>query len=407
MNYEQTITYLYQQLPQYQKVGEKAYKADLNNILALAYIVGDPHKSFKSVHIAGTNGKGSTAHMLASVFQENGYTTGLYTSPHLKDFRERVKVNGKKISKERVIEFVKKYKPFFDDIKPSFFEWTVALAFYEFAHQKVDIAIIETGLGGRLDSTNIIEPELAVITNIGYDHQSILGETLPEIAGEKAGIIKYDTPVVIGETQEEIQHVFIDKAKELNAPIFFADQVVHEDPIPETDLKGIYQKKNVITVLKAIKQLKLKGWELKKKNTLKGLLKVQKNTDLKGRWQVVSDKPYIVFDVSHNLEGIKQSLLHLESLSYDRLHLVIGLAKDKPVKAILEALPKDATYYFTSGENERLMPAKKLMLDAVVHNLRGKSFNTPKKALKEAKINAAKDDVILVMGSNFVIAELV
>ncbi len=407
MDYKETITYLYQQLPQYQKVGKKAYKADLNNILALAYIIGDPHKTFKSIHIAGTNGKGSTAHMLASIFQENGYTTGLYTSPHLKDFRERVKVNGKKISKKSVVDFVEKYKSFFDDIKPSFFEWTVALAFYEFAHQKVDIAIIETGLGGRLDSTNIIEPELSIITNIGYDHQSILGNTLPEIASEKAGIIKYDTPVIIGETQEEIQDVFINRAKEFNAPIFFADQATHEEELPKTDLKGAYQKKNVLTVLQAIRQLKFKGWKLKNKQISKGFLKVQKNTGLLGRWQVIGENPYTVLDVSHNIAGIEQALNNLKEVTYKNLYIVIGLAMDKDIKSILEMLPKDATYYFTSGENERLMPAKKLMLDAVVHNLRGKAFNKPKKALKEAKKNASSGDAILVLGSNFVIAELV
>lgn len=403
--YQETLDFLYTQLPQYQKEGKTAYKASLNNILAISYLIGDPHKKIKSIHIAGTNGKGSTAHMLASVLQEAGYKVGLYTSPHLVDFRERIKINGTSIKKKNVVEFVEKNKAILIDIKPSFFEWTVGLAFNYFAEKEVDIAVIETGLGGRLDSTNIITPELSIITNIGLEHTNILGNTLPKIALEKAGIIKDEVPVVIGETQEEVKPVFIEKAKALNSPIYFADEHSIEN-IPSTDLKGDYQAKNVRTVLKATELLLSNDWKIPQEALNNGLNNVISNTKLLGRWQQINNDPITIVDVAHNANGIKEALNNLKSYSYKNLHIVIGLSSDKDREAIYKLLPTTASYYFCSGANNRLIEALPLKYEAIIHDLRGSEFESPKKALKKATKSANEDDLILILGSNFIVGEL-
>lgn len=399
-NYQDTINFLFSQLPQYQKVGAKAYKADLDNILAMSYLLGNPQDKIKTVHVAGTNGKGSTSHMLASILQEAGYKVGLYTSPHIKDFRERIKINGNNIEKKEVVKFIEKNQPLFVDIKPSFFEWTVALAYYYFAKQKVDIAIIEVGLGGRLDSTNIITPEVSVITNIGLDHTDLLGNTLPEIAKEKAGIIKEDTPVIISETQEETAPVFIKKAKKKNATIYFADQLIEGTCV--TDLRGDFQQKNYRAAVQTCEVLIEKGWKIAKKNIVAGLENVTKNTNLVGRWQTIKKSPRVIVDVAHNKVGFIEALKTLNQTEYKNLHIVIGLSKDKNREDIYKLLPEDAKYYFCAGGNERLLNALDLRFEAVMHNLHGNEFPTAKKALAKAKDKAGKKDLILVIGSFFI-----
>ncbi len=403
--YQETLDFLYSQLPQYQKEGKKAYKDSLENIQAICYLIGNPQDKLKAIHIAGTNGKGSSAHMLASILQTAGYKVGLYTSPHLVDFRERIKINGKPISEKRVIKFVNKYKEMLIDIRPSFFEWTVGLAFHEFNRQKVDIAIIETGLGGRLDSTNIITPLVSVITNIGYDHQNILGNTLKAIAKEKAGIIKDDIPVVVGETHEETASVFKKAARKKKSNIFFADKI-KRDALPFTDLKGDYQDKNVATVLTTIDVLKTIGWKIGHKKINKGLLSVVGNTGLQGRWQILQEKPLIILDVAHNKAGIENALTELTSYTYKNLHIVLALSNDKDHEAIFKVLPKTATYYFCNGKNQRLLPAINLRYDAVMFALHGKHYETPMQALLKAKTKAKKKDIILVCGSNFLVGEI-
>lgn len=403
--YQETLDFLYSQLPQYQKDGKKAYKADLSNILAISYILGDPHKKIKTIHIAGTNGKGSTAHILASILQEAGYSVGLYTSPHLKDFRERIKVNGVKISKKKVISFVEKNKKIFEEVDPSFFEWTVGLAFYHFAKEKVNIAIIETGLGGRLDSTNIITPEVSVITNVGMDHKQILGNTIQKIAQEKAGIIKEKIPVVIGETQEEIKSIFLQKAKTLDAPIFFANENFNGTDF-QTDLGGKYQHNNINTALQVVDLLNKNKWKIKDKKIKKGVLNVVKNTNLKGRWQIIQENPIVIIDVAHNTEGFKAALESLKNYQYKKLRIVISLAKDKEREDIYKVLPTDGKYYFTAGKNPRLVKAINLRYEAIMHGLQGKDYQEPIEALDQALSKAKKKDLILVIGSNFMIGEL-
>lgn len=403
--YQKTLDFLYSQLPQYQKEGVKAYKADLTNIMAISYLIGEPHKKIRTIHVAGTNGKGSTSHILASILQEAGYTVGLYTSPHLKDFRERIKINGEPISKKSVVKFVEKNKEHLLDIKPSFFEWTVALAFHHFAKKKVDIAVIETGLGGRLDSTNIITPEVSVITNIGMDHSAILGDTLTKIAQEKAGIIKENVPVIIGETQQEVKQVFIDKAKLLNAPLFFADEFPEEKEY-QTDLKGSYQKKNINTAIQTIGVLKNSGWKIGKKKIALGVSNVLANTNLMGRWQIIQKKPTVIFDVAHNTAGFNEALLALQKHQYRKLRIVLALSKDKDRESIYKLLPKEARYYFTKGENNRLVKAIELRYEAVMFGLRGKHYETPHEALNTALLKSKKKDLVLVIGSNFMIGEL-
>ena len=392
-------------MPQYQILGGKAYKADLSNIISICELLENPQKKIRTIHVAGTNGKGSTSHMLASVLQEAGYKVGLYTSPHLRDFRERIKINGKKISKNKVVKFVEKNKELLKEVNPSFFEWTVGLAFHYFAKQKTDICIIETGLGGRLDSTNIITPEVSVITNISLEHVNLLGDTIEKIALEKAGIIKQDIPVVFGETQKETSSLFTEIAKSKNARFYFADKFVIKNY--KTDLRGNYQIKNVKTTVQTIIALNEIGWDISKKELKKGLKKVMKNTKILGRWQTLSNLPKIIADVGHNANGIAQGLEELKSEEYENLHLVIGIASDKDSRSVLELLPKNAKYYFCNSENPRLMKSNKLQLEAKNLQLIGESFNTVSEALESAKVNASEKDLILVTGSNFIVAEVV
>lgn len=405
MNYPETLDYLFSQLPMYQRVGNAAYKANLDNTYRLSEILNHPEKQFKSVHIAGTNGKGSTSHMLAAVLQEAGYKVGLYTSPHLKDFRERIKINGEMISENDVIDFVKEYKHEFEKIQLSFFEWTVGLAFHYFAMQKVDVAIVETGLGGRLDSTNIVTPEVAVITNISMDHTQFLGDTLTKIAAEKAGIIKSTIPIVIGETQPEIKHVFIEKANQLNAPIQFADEYPTQEY--ESDLKGAYQQKNKKTVVATIQVLQELGWKIAENHIKQGLLNVVKNTGLMGRWQVLSKQPFTVCDTGHNEAGITLILAQLAEQTYEKLHFVLGVVNDKDITNILQLLPKNATYYFCQANIPRALEVSVLAEKASAVGLSGTAFPTVEAAYQAAQKNATAQDMIFIGGSTFVVAEVV
>ena len=434
MTYQQTIEYLYAHLPMFSRIGSAAYKEDLHNTIALCGAIGNPQSKFKSIHIAGTNGKGSTSHMLAAILQEAGYKTGLYTSPHLKDFRERIRINGEEIAKDFIVEFVERTKLISDSIEPSFFELTVAMAFEYFAVNKVDIAVIETGLGGRLDSTNIITPILSVITNIGYDHMNILGDTLEKIAKEKAGIIKAAVPVVIGEYITETKEVFLDKAKQFNAPIYFAqdeyaisnislatqtlncDVTSIEHNITENftlDLNGIYQTKNLCTVLCAKGILMQQGFIIANAAEKKALANVKKLTGLHGRWDVISEHPTIVLDVAHNEDGIKQVLYQAmgQSLLNKKgpactLHFVMGMVKDKEVSKVLGMLPAGAKYYFTNAHIPRALPAIELKNKAAAFNLSGECFDDVNAALKAARLVAQKDDLVIVCGSVFVVGEV-
>ena len=436
MTYQQTINYLYSQLPMYSRIGAAAYKEDLHNTIALCNAIDNPHTKFKSIHIAGTNGKGSTSHMLAAILQQAGYKTGLYTSPHLKDFRERIKINGKMISREFVVDFVARTKKISEQIKPSFFELTVAMAFDYFEKEKIDIAVIETGLGGRLDSTNIITPMLSIITNIGYDHMDILGDTLEKIAAEKAGIIKPNVPVVIGEYLPETKNIFLNKATAVNAPIHFAqDEYIvsnikyntqllscdvtntqhHITESFELDLNGLYQTKNICTVLCAEGILMQLGFNIKNAAEKKALKQVKKLTGLYGRWDVISTNPTIILDVAHNEDGIKQLLQQLSvvicqsSLVSEEpigLHIVMGMVKDKDVTKILSILPKDARYYFSNATIERALPHRDLLEKAKTFELNGESFDEVNTAINAAKQKATADDIIIVCGSVFLIAEV-
>jgi len=427
MTYQQTVDYLYNMLPMFSRIGAAAIKKDLTNTIQLCNVLGNPQKSFKSIHIAGTNGKGSTSHMLAAILQTAGYKTGLYTSPHLHDFRERIKVNGKMCEEDFVINFVEKIQPFILQIQPSFFEITVAMAFEYFALQKVDIAIIETGLGGRLDSTNIITPELSVITNIGWDHMQLLGNTLEKIAIEKAGIIKKNVPVIIGEKTDATKQVFIDTAKEKTSPIFFADDEKYIDAFsyedgylkllvddrrknekPEyyLDLNGLYQRKNALTVLETIHQLQLMGWNISSTHIHEGLRHVKKLTGLQGRWETVHRKPRIILDVAHNVDGIKQLTEQLEFETYNRLYLIIGMVKDKDVNEVLKLLPHDAHYYFTKAQIPRALDETELQQKAEAVGLNGKCYPDVNKALADALTHAKDDDLILICGSVFLVAEV-
>jgi len=405
MNYQQTLDYLFKQLPMYQRIGAVAYKIDLSNTHQLCELLGNPEQKIKSVHVAGTNGKGSTSHMLASIMQDAGYKVGLYTSPHLKDFRERIKINGEMMPEKAVVDFVKQYQTQFEGINLSFFEWTVGLAFNYFANEQVDIAIVETGLGGRLDSTNVLQPEVAVITNIGIDHTQFLGDTLPLIATEKAGIIKADTPVVIGETQIETSPIFNTTAKANNAPIYYADQLIEK--VYETDLKGRYQKKNVKTAVQTVKLLKEKGWNVSEQHLVDGLMQVVKNTKLMGRWQTLQVNPLVICDTGHNEEGVTEIVAQLAELEYKQLHIVFGAVNDKSIDKVLNLLPKDAAYYFCEANIPRALPIKELFNVASQHQLKGSAFNSVAEALGKAKVAATKDDLIFVGGSTFVVAEVV
>jgi dihydrofolate synthase/folylpolyglutamate synthase len=428
MNYSQAIEFIYSTIPMFHLVGKKAYKADLKNTLALDKHLKNPHKSFKSIHIAGTNGKGSVSHMLASVLQDSGFRTGLFTSPHLKDFRERIKVNGLMISEDEVAGFVTKNKSFIEKIQPSFFELTTLMAFDHFCEHEVEYAIIETGLGGRLDSTNIIKPIISVITNISWDHADLLGDSLVKIATEKAGIIKQNIPVVVGEFQDEINLVFEDKADDLNAELTYADKIYfvkdsiqtvddmqmfriekNKKPFLEglkTPLLGNYQKKNIATVLASIEKLKEKGLQISDSNIYRGIKNVINTTGLKGRWQILSQKPMIICDTGHNEGGIKQIVAQLEKIKKDKLHIVFGMVADKEVNKILELLPKDAIYYFTNADSPRALKADEFNKMAIEFGLRGESFSSVQAAYIKAKSFAKPDDVVFIGGSTFVVAEV-
>jgi dihydrofolate synthase / folylpolyglutamate synthase len=428
MTYQQTIDYLYAQLPMFSRIGSAAYKEDLHNTIALCNSIGNPQNNFKTIHIAGTNGKGSTSHMLAAILQSAGYRTALYTSPHIKDFRERIRVNGEMIKEEAVVEFVARTKATSDKISPSFFELTVAMAFDYFAAEQCDIAVIETGLGGLLDSTNIITPILSVITNIGYDHQHILGNTLQEIATQKAGIIKENVPVVIGETLPETRQIFIDTANKKNAEIFFAEDLfvtesmrlennmlectVNEimtckNKIVKLGLTGLYQTKNICTVLESVEQLKNIGINISESALHNGLLHVKEMTGLRGRWDILQQNPTIIADVAHNKDGIQQVLQQLQfSYRNNNLHFVLGFVKDKDVAEVLALFPKNARYYFTNAHIPRAMPVVELAEKAASLALVGKKFDNVNEAIIEAKANATTNDVIMICGSFFVIAEL-
>jgi dihydrofolate synthase/folylpolyglutamate synthase len=388
----------------YQRVGNAAYRKDLHNIKILAEHLNHPEHKFKSIHIGGTNGKGSCSHMLASVFQEAGYKVGLYTSPHLKDFRERVRINGQMISKESVVDFITQHKAFFEKENLSFFEMTVGLAFNTFAEENVDIAIIEVGMGGRLDATNIINPELSVITNIGFDHMKFLGDTLPLIAREKAGIIKPKTPVVIGETHTETRPVFEEIARRKKVPVYFAEEDKYQ--LYDTDLKGLYQIKNQKAVLKSINILKQKGWNLTENDIKNGLAKVVKNTGLMGRWQQIQSDPLMIADTAHNIEGINYVAMQLSTINYDHLHIVMGFVNDKDVKAILKLLPQGATYYFSAPDIPRAKSVEDLKIEATGLNLKAQYYPTLAEAKSTALKNAEKSDLIYIGGSIFSVAEL-
>ena len=405
MTYQDTVNWMFSQLPMYQKQGQTAFKKDLTNTLNLAKHLKNPQHKFKSIHVAGTNGKGSSSHMLASILQEAGYKVGLYTSPHLKDFRERIKINGKEVSKAFVIGFIKKNKAFLEANKLSFFEMTVGMAFDYFAKQKVDIAVIEVGLGGRLDSTNIITPEVSLITNIGLDHVQFLGNTLSLIASEKAGIIKPNVPVVISETQPETQSVFTAFAEKNNSPIHFADQVKNE--AFATDLKGSYQSKNIKGVLQTIKQLRLKGFVVSDKNIEAGLLNSVKNTGLKGRWQILNASPKVICDTAHNKEGLSLAMQQLLQEKYNKLHIVFGVVNDKDVASILPLLPKQARYYFCKPDVPRGLDQHILMDTFISNGFNGNTFSSVAIAYKAALKSASVDDVIYIGGSTFVVAEVV
>jgi dihydrofolate synthase/folylpolyglutamate synthase len=402
MTYKETLDWMFAQLPMYQRDGKAALKKDLTNTVAFSKILDFPESKFKSIHVAGTNGKGSTSHMLASILQEAGYKVGLYTSPHLKNFTERIRINGAEIPKRKVALFINKHSTFLEAQKLSFFEMTVGLAFDYFASEKVDIAIVEVGLGGRLDSTNIIIPELSVITNIGLDHTQFLGETLPEIAFEKAGIIKHKIPVIIGEEQVAVKPVFLRKAEVENSKIYFALDTVKAF---KTDLLGNYQQRNLKTAVAAIKRLK--GFQVSEQNIKNGLLNVVKNTNLKGRWQVLQENPKVICDTAHNKEGLALVLNQLKKEAFKKLHVVLGFVSDKKLEDVLPLFPNNANYYFCKPDIPRGLSAAVLQEKAIQFDLIGKKYTSVKEALKNALLNANEQDIIYVGGSTFVVAEII
>lgn len=427
MTYQETIDYLFTRLPMFSRIGAAAIKKDLHNTIALCEALNDPHKKFKSIHIAGTNGKGSVSHMLAAILQAAGYKTGLYTSPHLHDFRERIKVNGEMIAEQYVIDFTKRVQPLIDEIEPSFFEITVAMAFEYFALEKVDVAVIEVGLGGRLDSTNIITPELSVITNIGWDHMNLLGDTLEKIASEKAGIIKSHIPVVVGETLPETKPVFEQKAKAMQAPLHFAydefkvegKQTINHKLVVDVeerktktvfhytlDLPGVYQTKNILTVLSSVRQLQEQGWKISEEHIQTALATSKQINGLHGRWEVINEHPTVVMDVGHNEDGVKQIVAQLKENSYNQLHIIIGMVKDKEIEKVLALLPTEAIYYFTKAHIPRALPETDLQKRASAFQLQGGEFENVNIAISTALQNATADDLILVCGSVFLVGEV-
>lgn len=431
MTYKQTLEYFYSQLPMFHRIGAAAYKANLDNTIAICKMLRNPERNFRSIHVAGTNGKGSTSHMLASILMESGQKTGLFTSPHLKDFRERVTVNGRKIPKKEVVKFAEKYTKDFSMIKPSFFEMTFGLAAWWFAKEKVDIAIIETGMGGRLDSTNVIIPELSIITNIGFDHMQFLGNTLEAIAAEKAGIIKEHIPFVIGESQPETLPIFKDFAHKMNSKLYLADEnyssdkiylTRHRVPLLKSDvikrgelsiknltspLAAEYQLKNIITVIQSVDVLRQLNFEIDNNELKAGIRNVIKNTGLKGRWQTLSTKPLTIADIGHNADGIREVVKQLKTIHYDNLHFVLGVVNDKDVETMLKLLPQDACYYFSKADIPRGLDAEILAKQARSLGLNGNSYPSVKLAFEAARVAAAANDLVFIGGSAFVVAEVV
>jgi dihydrofolate synthase/folylpolyglutamate synthase len=427
MSYEQTIAYLYQKLPVFHRIGKKAFKADLSNTIAICEHLGNPHQKFKSIHIAGTNGKGSTSHYIAAILQSAGYKTGLYTSPHLKSFTERIRINGQVIPEEKVVDFVANNQEFIETLEPSFFELSVGMAFDYFANEQVDIAVIEVGLGGRLDSTNIIIPELSVITNIDYDHTDILGDTLPKIASEKAGIIKPQVPVVISEWNQATAQVFTEKASTINAPIKFATddykilniiqnaenlqvEIVRRNDNSNfqfnSQLMGVYQAKNILGVLCAVEVLRNKGYSISQDNLVQGISQVINLTGLKGRWQTLSTSPRIICDTAHNVAGIGQILENLKMVKYQQIWMILGFVADKDISSILHLLPTDAKYIFCEAKIPRALSASELLERASKFNLVGEVISDVNEAIEYVKSICNSDDFIYVGGSTFVVAEI-
>jgi len=428
MTYKETLEYIYAKLPMFHRIGPAAFRNDLTNTIRLLDELGNPQHKFKSIHIAGTNGKGSVSHLIAAVLQSAGYKTGLYTSPHYKDFRERIKLNGEMVSEEFVMDFVERIRSMVEEIQPSFFEITVAMAFDYFAKQEVDFAVIETGLGGRLDSTNVITPILSVITNISYDHQNFLGDTLQLIAKEKAGIIKTNILVVIGETQEEVKDVFIQQAKEKNAAISFADQIfrcnlIDEDSDKlvlnvkdktkdqsyelESQLTGPYQVKNIQTVLQTIEQLKNQGIKISDEHRSNGIANVVDLTGMLGRWMILCKNPLIIADGVHNVGGFENVLPKIKSIPHRQLHFVFGTVSDKDISPILNLLPRNAIYYFCKADIPRAKNPDELKSEAERFDLNGEKYSSVKEAFEVAKKNAGADDLVFIGGSIFVVAEVI
>ncbi|WP_187443986.1 bifunctional folylpolyglutamate synthase/dihydrofolate synthase [Sphingobacterium phlebotomi] len=425
--YDEVIEYLFARLPMFTRDGASAIKKDIDNTVRFCRALGNPHTRFKSIHVAGTNGKGSTSHLLASVLASAGYKTGLYTSPHLVDFRERIRINGAMIPQAKVIDFVNLNRSLIEEIQPSFFEVTVAMAFDYFAAEQVDVAIVEVGLGGRLDSTNILLPALCVITNIGMDHTDLLGNTLAEIAGEKAGIIKPQVPVVLSERDEAIAYVFEQKAHELKAPLRFAsteltvqgyerrgkglilrivDNIRHRTKEIYVGLAGHYQQKNILGVLTAVDELRKQGWEIGEEQLCEGLAYVERNTGLQGRWQTLSTNPLIICDTGHNEDGIREVIANIQSTAYKGLHIIIGVMRDKDISHMLPQLPKEAIYYFCNPAMSRALPADELQDRAILYGLQGEAYPSVDNALASAKKAFQEGDLIFVGGSNFVVAEV-
>lgn len=424
--YEETLDFLYSNLPMFQRIGAAALKPDLTNTLKLCAVLGNPQNKFKSIHVAGTNGKGSTSHMLASIFQSAGYRTGLYTSPHLKSFTERIRVNGEEIDQDFIVDFVSRMKPAMAEVEPSFFEITVAMAFEYFVLSEVDIAIVEVGLGGRLDATNVIVPELSVITNIGWDHKDLLGDTLEKIAAEKAGIIKTHVPVIVSERQPNIDAVFQERAEQLHTTIHFASDeydvqqhatggrvaltIAKDNQILYTDLvlplQGYYQRKNIAGVLKTVAMMRDLGWKISDQQLYEGLERVTTQTGLKGRWQILNTKPLTVCDTGHNVEGMREVVAQIEAQPYRRLFMIIGMVKDKDIRDVLRLLPKDASYYFCQAKIPRAMDAPALAELANDAGLNGVVMPDVNNALEAARKEAQEDDMIFVGGSTFVVAEI-